>query len=96
MNDIYHWGVWLFWVVFYTIVICVCFVGRKKNSNKGWLLFIIAEILFLLTHIPSIFFLYYINLKTYTYYNYFTSGLIIPITMIIWLVGLYYLATNKK
>lgn len=93
MVILFHWGVWWFWTIFYSAVICVCFLGKKKNTNRGWNLFIVAEILFLLTHIPSIYFMFYT--RKFIYYQYFAMGLIIPISMMIWIVGLYYIATNK-
>lgn len=103
MPYLFKWGTFFFWPICYLAIIWICLLGKKKNPNRAWNLLITGEIMFLLMYIPAIYLKWYANKISYSsqlnisaYFRYIGQGVILPLAMIIFIIGLYRIATNKK
>jgi hypothetical protein len=105
MQFLVYGGSLVFGLICYGVAIWICVIGKKRNPNKGWNFIIASEIILIAHLIP---FLYYdyaffakkspiIFMLTISKYLYYISWLLIlPVGMILFLVGLYYIAQGKK
>lgn len=103
MQVLFYWVTWSFWLICYVVAIWICIVGKRKNPSIGWNWLIIAEIIYILIHLLSIYYKFcavrvpiIFLLDISKYFVDIGYGLILPIGMVFSLVGLYYIATGKK
>ena len=92
-----------FWLLCYGVAIWICVIGKRRNPNNGWNFLIAAEIIYIIVLFPSLYYIFLavklpviFLLKSSEYVHYLSLGLILPLGMIIFLVGLYYIAAGKK
>ena len=89
-----QWYPWLrvfYWftlIATNSIALWICFKGKKKKTNRGWSFLVIAEVLFLLVALPT----FTVNLQMSFYY--ISQGVVLPIANILFLIGLYRIATK--
>ena len=79
---------WFICITTYSIALWICFKGKKKNPNRGWSFLIVAEILCLLMALPTF------TILLHTSYYYVSEGVVLPIANILFLIGLYRIATK--
>jgi len=103
MQFLAYGGSWVFGLICYGVAIWICVIGRKKNPNKGWNFIIASEIIFIVHLIPFLYYAFFakklpiIFLLTISKYLYYISWfLILPVGMVFFLVGLYFIARGKK
>lgn len=96
MSITFLWVTWALWLIGYTGTIIVCLIGKKKNPNKGWNLIILGEVIYIISHVPAMYFKVncedILMIRNY----YFICYAMAFLGMVLCLVGLYRIAVNKN
>lgn len=92
-----------FWVLCYVAAIWICVIGRKQNPHKGWNFIITGAALYLVAYLPAFYYrlvvykfpITFLN-DVYHYVRLISWILLLPGGMILFLLGLYYMAQGTK
>ena len=103
MQILFYWVTWFFWLIFYVVAIWICIIGKRKNPSRGWNLIIVAEMIYVLIHFLSMYYKFHATklpiillLNISKYFEYLSWGLILPVGMVLFLIGLYSIAKREQ